>query len=143
MPPDTLRPNRISALRFVVAFGVVSALGDVVYETARAIIGPFLEGFGATAFVVGVVTGIGEGVALVSRLFTGRITDRTQRPWPQTIVGYALTLVCLPLIALSSELVMTATLYNGDRFGKAVRAPSRDVMLAHASAKLGRGFAFG
>jgi hypothetical protein len=34
-------------------------------------------------------------------------------------------------------------LYNGERFGKALRSPSRDTMLAHASAKLGRGYAFG
>src|SRR5436190_626489 len=106
-------------------FGAVSALGDVVYESARSIIGPFLAHFGATAVVVGVVTGIGEAVALVFRLFTGRIADRTQRPWPQTILGYTLTMVCVPLIALSSGLAVAALLYNGERFGKAVRAPSR------------------
>jgi MFS family permease len=143
MSPPAQGANRITALRFIVGFGVVSALGDVVYETARSMIGPFLAHFGATAFVVGVVTGIGEAVALVLRLFSGRITDRTQRPWPQTILGYALTMVCVPLIALSSGLAMAAALYNGERFGKAVRAPSRDVMLAHASAQLGRGYAFG
>src|SRR4051812_20224130 len=137
------RTNRVTALRFVVAFGLVSALGDVVYESARSIIGPFLAHFGATAALVGVITGIGEAVALVSRLFTGRLADRTSRPWPQTIVGYALTMVCVPLIAVSSGLALAALLYNGERFGKAVRAPSRDIMLAHASAKLGRGYTFG
>lgn len=34
--------NRLSPLRFVLAFGVVSGLADVVYEGARAIVGPFL-----------------------------------------------------------------------------------------------------
>jgi MFS family permease len=139
--------NRLTALRFVVAFGVVSALGDVVYESARSIIGPYLAGFGASAFVVGVVTGIGEAVALVFRLFSGRLADRTQRPWPQTIVGYTLTMVCVPLIALANGLAVSSLLYNGERFGKAVRAPSRDIMLAHAAAGLGpgrgRGAAFG
>jgi predicted MFS family arabinose efflux permease len=47
------------------------------------------------------------------------------------------------LIALSSGLSTAALLYNGERFGKAVRAPSRDIMLAHASAAVGRGKAFG
>lgn len=145
MPPSEQRatPNRVTPIRFVVLFGVVSALGDVVYESARSIIGPFLGHLGATAVVVGVVTGAGEAVALVLRLFTGGIADRTGRPWPQTVLGYALTMACVPLIALSNGLVLAAFLYNGERFGKAVRAPSRDVMLAHASARLGRGYAFG
>lgn len=135
--------NRITALRFVVWFGLVSALGDFVYEGARSVIGPFLAHLGATATVVGVVTGLGEASALVLRLFTGRIADRTGRPWPQTILGYALTMVCVPLMALSGGLLSASLLYNGERFGKGIRAPSRDIMLAHASSAMGRGKAFG
>ena len=135
--------NRVTALRFVVGFGTVSALSDVVYEGARSVIGPFLRDRGATAAVVGLVTGIGEGVALVFRLLTGPLADRTGRPWPQTIVGYALTMVCVPLMALPGGLALAASLYNGERFGKALRTPARDIMLAHASARLGRGYTFG
>jgi MFS family permease len=134
---------RVSALRFVAWFGLVSALGDFVYEGARSVVGPFLATFGASAATVGLVTGIGEAVALVFRLFTGPLTDRTGRPWPQTILGYALTMVCVPLMALSGGLGAAAALYNGERFGKAVRSPARDTMLAHASAVVGVGRAFG
>src|SRR3954453_2011794 len=135
--------TRISALRFVVWFGLVSALGDFVYEGARSIIGPFLAHLGASAAVVGIVTGAGEACALVLRLFTGRLADRTGRPWPQTIVGYGLTMLCVPLIALSNGLALAAPVYNGERVGKAGPPPSRDIMLAHASAQLGRGRTFG
>src|SRR3954453_20391817 len=136
-------PNRISPVRFVVGFGVVSALADIVYEGARSVIGPYLGSLGASAAVVGLVTGLGEASALVLRLFTGRLSDRTGRPWPQTVIGYALTPVCVPLIGLTSGLVPAALLYNGERVGKAVRTPARDTMLAHASARMGRGYAFG
>lgn len=135
--------NCISPLRFVLRFGMVSALSDVVYEGARSIIGPYLGSLGATAVVVGVVTGVGEAAALVLRLFTGRLSDRTGRPWPQTIVGYGLTVACVPLLGLTGSLPSAAVVYNGERIGKAVRTPARDTMLAHASAKLGRGYAFG
>lgn len=135
--------NRISPVRFVVGFGIVSALGDVVYEGARSVIGPYLGSLGATAAVVGLITGSGEAAALVLRLFTGRLSDRTGKPWPQTIVGYALTAVCVPLVALTGNLAAAGLLYNGERVGKAVRTPARDTMLAHASAELGRGYAFG
>jgi MFS family permease len=134
---------RISAIRFVAWFGLVSALGDVVYEGARSIIGPLFATFGASAATIGLITGIGEAVALVLRLVTGPFSDRTGRPWPQTIVGYGLTMVCVPLIALTGSLAPAALLYNGERFGKAVRTPSRDTMLAHASAVVGVGRTFG
>ena len=135
--------NRLSPIRFVAAFGLVSALGDFVYEGARSNIGPFLGGLGASAATVGVITGLGEAVAYVFRLASGPLIDRTRRPWPQTILGYALTMMCVPLLAVSNGLATAALLYNGERFGKAVRSPSRDTMLAHASASIGRGKAFG
>lgn len=135
--------SRMTALGFVAGFGIVSALGDVVYEGARSIIGPFLGELGASAAAVGLITGAGEAVALVLRLFTGRLVDRTGRPWPQTIAGYAFTMACVPLIAISGGLLSAGLLYNAERFGKALRTPARDTMLAHASADLGRGRAFG
>jgi MFS family permease len=135
--------NRISPTRFIVGFGVVSALADVVYEGARSIIGPYLGSLGASAAVVGLITGAGEAAALVLRLGTGRFADRTGKPWAQTIVGYLLTLVCVPLLAISGGLTVAGVLYNGERVGKAVRTPARDSMLAHASAEMGRGYAFG
>ena len=135
--------NRLSPVRFVVGFGTVSALADVVYEGARSIIGPYLGTLGASAATVGVLTGLGEAIALVLRVFTGRISDRTGRPWPQTVVGYLLTAVCVPALALTHTLAAAGAVYSGERLGKAVRTPARDTMLAHASAKIGRGRAFG
>lgn len=137
-----MRP-KITALRFVAWFGLVSALGDVVYEGARSVIGPYLATFGASAATVGLITGIGEAVALVLRLGTGPFADRTGRPWPQTILGYALTMLCVPLLAVAGGTASAAVLYNGERLGKAVRSPSRDTMLAHASAVVGVGRTFG
>lgn len=61
----------VSAWRFVATFGVISLLADIVYEGARSITGPLLASLGATAVVVGVVTGIGEAAALILRLVSG------------------------------------------------------------------------
>jgi sugar phosphate permease len=130
-------------MRFIVGFGIVSALADVVYEGARSIIGPYLGPLGASAAVVGVITGGGEAAALVLRLFTGKLADRLARPWPQTMLGYALTAICVPLLTISGGLVTAGLLYNGEQVGKAVRTPAQDSMLAHASAEMGRGYAFG
>lgn len=129
-------------MRFVLAFGVVSMLADFVYEGARAITGPFLATLGASATVVGFVTGFGEAVALAFRLVTGRLSDRTGRHWALTIAGYAMTVVSVPFMALTTMLWPAAGLVVVERFGKAVRTPARDTMLAEASVGTGRGKAF-
>ncbi len=135
-------PNRLSPLQFVLAFGAVSALADFVYEGGRSVVGPYLATFGASAALVGVITGVGEAVATVFRLVTGRLSDRTGRHWAISITGYAITLASVPLLALAGPLWLASLLVIGERFGKAVRTPARDTMLAEASTDLGRGRAF-
>jgi hypothetical protein len=85
-------------MQFVLAFGVVSMLADFVYEGARAIVGPYLATLGASAALVGAVTGFGEAAALVLRLATGPISDRTQRHWALSIAGYLITVTAVPLL---------------------------------------------
>jgi MFS family permease len=134
--------NRLSPMRFIVAFGVVSLLADFVYEGSRSIVGPFLATLGASAGLVGFITGAGEAVALVSRLWTGRVSDRTGRHWTLSILGYAITVVSVPLLATTWTLWPAAVLIVAERFGKAVRTPARDTMLAQASGdRRGRAFA--
>ena len=134
--------NRMAPLRFVMVFGLVSGLADFVYEGARSIIGPYLATFGASAALVGVVTGLGEAVALVLRLSTGRWSDRSGRHWALSIAGYAITIVSVPLLGVGGPLGLACLLVVAERFGKAVRTPARDTMLAEASVDLGRGRAF-
>ena len=135
-------PNRLSPAGFVLAFGVVSMLADMVYEGARAITGPYLALFGASAAMVGFITGLGEAVALVFRLATGRLADRTHRYWALSIAGYVMTVVAVPLIGATQAFWQAAALIVTERFGKAVRTPARDTMLAQATADMGRGLGF-
>jgi MFS family permease len=138
---------RWSPWRTVVWFGVVSLAADMVYEGARAITGPFLASLGASALVVGVVTGAGEAAALVLRLVSGPLADRSGRYWTLTIVGYGLTAVCVPLMALApflggAGLAFGAAMVLLERTGKAIRSPSKSALLAHAARAVGRGRGF-
>ncbi|MDQ3616719.1 MAG: MFS transporter [Actinomycetota bacterium] len=144
--PDVPTPAW-SPWRVVVGFGVVSLAADMVYEGARSITGPFLGSLGATALVVGVVTGAGEAVALVLRLVSGPLADRSGRYWALTIVGYAMTALCVPLMAVApflggAGLVFACTLVLLERAGKAVRSPSKSALLASAAQAVGRGRGF-
>lgn len=135
-------PVRLGAWRFVVTFGFVSLLSDFVYEGARSITGPLLAHLGATALIVGVVTGVGEAAALMLRLVSGPLADRTKRFWAWVIAGYALTVVSVPTLGLSGTLWVACALVIAERVGKAVRSPAKDALLSYATAGIGRGRGF-
>ena len=137
------RPRLGTALRFVILLGVVSLLSDATYEGARSITGPFLAALGATGTVVGVVAGFGELVGYGLRLISGVISDRTGRYWAITLIGYAINLLVVPLLALAGRWEVAAALMISERVGKAIRTPARDAMLSHATAEVGRGWGFG
>jgi MFS family permease len=129
-------------------FGFVSLAADMVYEGARSMYGPVLAALGASAVVVGAVTGAGEAMALVMRLVFGPLADRTGRYWAMTILGYGLTAVCVPLLwfaprAGSAGLALAVVLILLERLGKAIRSPSKSALLAHAAGAVGRGRGFG
>ncbi|RAX18235.1 MFS transporter [Pseudarthrobacter sp. AG30] len=132
----------MTAVRFIVAFGIVSALMDMVYEGARSVTGPYLGALGASALLVSVVTGAGEAVALVLRLLFGRLADRPALRWSLAISGYALTALSVPLLGISNALWIACLLVLAERLGKAVRSPAKDTMLAEAGSALGQGKAF-
>ena len=135
--------TRKSAIRFIVALGLISLLADVTYEGARGINGPFLATLGASAFAVGVISGAGELAGYVLRLVSGVAVDRTRRYWALTIAGYIVNLLAVPLLALANHWSIAAALIIAERAGKAVRTPARDVMLSQASSEIGRGWGFG
>ncbi|MBG0740073.1 MFS transporter [Paeniglutamicibacter antarcticus] len=133
---------QMRAWSFVLTFGTVSLLADFVYEGARSITGPLLASFGASALVVGAVTGAGEAAALILRLVSGPLADRTKRFWALTIAGYALTVITVPILGLAGALWVACLLVIAERVGKAVRSPAKDTMLSHATAVTGRGRGF-
>lgn len=127
---------------FIVSFGLVSMLMDTVYEGALAVQGPLLAGLGANAFIVGLVSGLGEATALAGRLFSGPLADRTGRYWTFAILGYAATACAVPAMGFAGSLVGVSLLIIFERFGKSLRTPSRDAMISHAAAAVGRGKGF-
>jgi len=139
--PSEARRKRI-ALQFILLLGVVSLFGDITYEGARSIAGPYLGMLGASAAVVGLVAGLGEFLGYVLRLASGIIADRAKAYWPLTIVGYGL-LCAIPLMAFAGQWHVAALLLILERVGKGIRAPARDAILSHATKQVGRGLGFG
>jgi len=130
------------AMRFVLLLGVVSLFADMTYEAARSLAGPYLAILGASGAIVGFTAGAGELLGYGLRFFSGLLSDKTQKYWTITIVGYVVNLLAVPLLALANHWGWAVALMMAERVGKAIRAPARDVMLSHAAAAVGRGWGF-
>jgi sugar phosphate permease len=132
-----------NAIKFVILLGIVSLFADITYEGARSITGQYLAMLGASGAVVGFVSGFGELIGYGMRYFSGLISDKTQRYWLLTLIGYTLNLIAVPLLALAGNWPVAAALIILERFGKSIRTPPRDAMLSFATKETGRGWGFG
>ena len=135
------RNQRQLAYRFIILMGVVSLFGDITYEGARSVTGPFLSTLGANAALVGMIAGLGEFLGYALRLLSGHWADRTGRYWTFAFVGYGLILA-IPFLALAGSWQVAAIFFVTERLGKAIRAPSRDAILSYATKEVGRGWGF-
>ena len=126
---------------FIILLGIVSLFGDITYEGARSVTGPYLATLGASAGVVGLVAGVGEFVGYALRLASGHLADRTKAYWLLTFIGYGL-LLSIPLLAFTGHWQLAAVLIILERIGKAIRSPARDTMLSYGAKEVGRGWGF-
>jgi MFS family permease len=142
--PPKGSPDRRTAIHFVLLIGVLSFFADLTYEGARSVLGPYLALLGASATIVGFVTGFGEFLGYGLRLVSGRWADATGKFWPIAIFGYILQMAAVPALALTGSWPAAAVLIILERVGKAIRNPPRDVMLSHAGKQGGGlGWVFG
>src|SRR5437588_11783346 len=92
-----------SALHFVLIIGVANFFADFTYEGARAIVGPFLGSLGASAAIVGFVSGFGELMGYWLRSVSGYFADKSHRHWTFAFVGYAINMLAVPPFAFTSQ----------------------------------------
>jgi len=140
-----MKKRKISAaMTFIVLFGVVSLFSDMTHESANSIRGAFLSLAGASAAVIGFVSGLGELVGYGLRYVFGRLTDRTRRYWPMVLFGYALDVVAVPALALVGRhgWVLACALLIVQRLGKAIKKPAKDTVMSFAATQEGVGKSF-
>ncbi len=134
--------NHRSAYLGIALLGIVSLIGDIVYEGSRGLVPEYFKFLGATALVVGLVGGLGDFLGYAVRLVSGFLVDATRAYWFFILLGYGL-IVSIPLLGISTGLEMAVLLVLLERLGKALRAPARDTVLSVVSKDVGAGKAFG
>ncbi len=137
-------PQRRALPPAVWVLGFVSLLMDVSSEMVHGLLPVFLVvTLGASTVTLGLIEGLGEGVALIVKLFSGLLSDRIGRRKPLVLAGYGLAALTKPLFALAqgAGLVLVARVI--DRMGKGIRGAPRDALIADVTPAAIRGAAYG
>ncbi len=115
--------HKKSAFQLIFIFGLVSLFGDMVYEGARSVNGPYLKTLGANAAIVGLVAGVAEFLGYAIRLLSGYFADKTKAYWLFTFLGYGM-LISVPLLSLAGIWQIAVIFIIMERLGKALRSPA-------------------
>ena len=130
--------------RTVWVLGLVSMFMDISSEIVHALLPLFMTGtLGLSVAMVGLIDGIAEATASITKVFSGYISDRTGRRKPLIILGYGLGAVSKPFFAIANGALPILGARFADRIGKGIRGAPRDAMVADACSPAIRGRAFG
>ena len=142
--PSSVAPPLPSRLpRAVIALGWVSLLTDAASDMIYPLIPAFLLALGGGAVTLGWLEGIAEAVGAVLKLLSGAAADRSGKRVRLVALGYGVSALTRPLLALASQPVHAVLVRAVDRVGKGLRGPARDAILAAAVSPARRGHAFG
>src|SRR5262249_15016316 len=130
--------------RTVWALGCVSLLMDVSSELIHSLLPLFLVAtLGASVATVGIVEGIAEATASITKVFSGAISDWIGRRKPLLLLGYGLGALTKPFFPLTSSVAVVIAARFLDRVGKGIRGAPRDALVTDVTPPSLRGAAFG
>jgi MFS family permease len=126
------------------ALGLVSLLMDVSSEMIHALLPLYLVTvFGASALMVGVIEGIAEATASITKIFSGALSDRLGKRKLLAAIGYGLAAFTKPVFPLASSIGWLMAAHFIDRIGKGIRGAPRDALIADIAPLELRGASFG
>ena len=126
------------------ALGMVSLFMDSSSELIHALLPLYLVGvLGASTLDVGIIEGIAEATAAITKVFSGALSDYLgKRKW-LTAAGYSLAALSKPIFPLASSIAWVAAARFIDRVGKGIRGAPRDALIADLTPADLRGTSYG
>lgn len=126
------------------ALGVVSLLMDVSSEMIHALLPVYLVTvMGTSATVVGVIEGIAEATAAITKVFSGALSDWLGKRKFLAVAGYGLAALTKPIFPLADSVGWLVVARFVDRIGKGIRGAPRDALIADIAPPHLRGASFG
>lgn len=129
--------------RTILVLSLVSLFTDMASEMLYPIMPVYLRSIGFSFLLIGVLEGVAEATAGLSKGYFGKSSDVSGRRMPFVQWGYALSAISKPMMALFVYPLWIFTARTIDRFGKGIRTGARDALLSDESTPLNKGQVFG
>src|SRR5439155_14113096 len=138
-------PNGLQAIPGSIwALGFVSMFADISSEMIHSLLPVFLVSvLGASTSAVGLIEGIAESTGLITKVFSGTLSDYLGRRKLLTTLGYGLAAFTKPLFPLASSVGWVVTARFIDRIGKGIRGAPRDALVGDIAPPNLRGACYG
>ncbi|PAU52064.1 MFS transporter [Pseudomonas sp. PIC25] len=148
MDPRPATPARTASWRAlppgIWALGFASMFMDISSELIHSLLPIFMVSVLGTSMVtVGLIEGIAEATAAISKVFSGTLSDYLGRRKPLVVLGYALAAFTKPVFPLAGSIGWVFAARFVDRIGKGIRGAPRDALVADLVPARLRGAAYG
>jgi len=138
----TNSPQRIIT-RTIWILSLVSLFTDTASEMLYPVMPVFLKQIGFSIIFIGILEGVAEAVAGLSKSYFGKLSDKSGKRLPFVQFGYTLSAISKPMMAVfifPLWILLTRTI---DRIGKGIRSGARDAMLSDEATEKTKGRVFG
>jgi len=122
---------------------LVSLFTDTASEMLYPILPIYLKSIGFSIVLIGILEGIAEATAGISKGYFGKLSDISGRRVPFVQIGYALSAVSKPMMAVFIFPLWIFFARTIDRFGKGIRTGARDAILSDEATPQTKGKVFG
>ncbi|MBK8626904.1 MAG: MFS transporter [Saprospiraceae bacterium] len=129
--------------RTVWILSVVSLLTDIASEMLYPIMPLYLKSIGFSIVLIGILEGVAEATAGLSKGYFGQLSDISGRRVPFVQIGYAFSSISKPMMAIFTFPLWIFFARTIDRIGKGIRTGARDAILSDEATPDTKGKVFG
>ncbi|HPP40150.1 MAG TPA: MFS transporter [Candidatus Kapabacteria bacterium] len=129
--------------RAVWILSIVSLFTDIASEMLYPVLPIYLKTIGFSILFIGILEGIAEATAGLSKGYFGKLSDVTGKRVPFVRLGYALSAVSKPMLVMLAHPLWVFFSRTLDRFGKGLRTGARDALLSDEATPETKGKVFG
>ncbi len=129
--------------RTIWIISLVSLFTDIASEMLYPIMPVYLRSIGFSIFLIGILEGLAEAIAGLSKGYFGNLSDKKGVRLPFVKWGYFLSAISKPLLAAFIYPLWVFMARSLDRIGKGIRTSARDALLSQETTKENKGRVFG
>ncbi|HOZ79935.1 MAG TPA: MFS transporter [Ferruginibacter sp.] len=138
-----INPQKKIITKTIWQLSLVSLFTDMAGEMLYPIMPLYLKSIGFSLFAIGVLEGIAEAVAGLTKSYFGSMSDAKGKRLPFIQIGYTLSALSRPMMALFTAPLWVFFSRTMERLGKGIRTGARDALLSDEATKDTKGTVFG